>query len=97
MIALTATATGTVVKDICQNLNLEQPLVVKDSFSRNNITFSVLWEEDKKYRLKELFAQNNGSAIVYVQSRKMTMELAYFLSQQGHTSTFFHGGISKKG
>lgn len=96
MIALTATATGTVVKDICQNLNLEQPLVVKDSFSRNNITFSVLWEEDKKYRLKELFAQNNGSAIVYVQSRKMTMELAYFLSQQGHTSTFFHGGISKK-
>ncbi|MCK0145535.1 RecQ family ATP-dependent DNA helicase [Arenibacter sp. F26102] len=96
MIALTATATGMVVKDICLNLKLEQPLVVKESFSRNNITFSVCWEEDKKYRLKELCAQTNGSAIVYVQSRKMTMELAYYLAQQGHTATFFHGGISKK-
>ena len=96
MIALTATATEMVVKDICNNLHLEQPLVVKDSFSRNNITFNVYWEEDKKYRLKELCAQTNTSSIVYVRSRKMTMELAYYLSQQGHTATFFHGGISKK-
>ena len=96
MIALTATATDMVVKDICQNLHLELPLVVKDSFSRNNITFSVCWEEDKKYRLKELCAQTNASTIVYVRSRKMTMELAYYLTQQGHTATFFHGGISKK-
>ncbi|MEQ9580565.1 MAG: RecQ family ATP-dependent DNA helicase, partial [Arenibacter sp.] len=96
IIALTATATAMVVKDICQNLHLELPLIVKDSFSRNNITFSVCWEEDKKYRLKELCAQTNTSSIVYVRSRKMTMELAYYLSQQGHTATFFHGGISKK-
>ncbi|MDL5511956.1 RecQ family ATP-dependent DNA helicase [Arenibacter sp. M-2] len=96
MIALTATATETVVKDICENLHLEQPLVVKDSFSRNNITFSVCLEEDKKYRLKELCAQTNTSTIVYVRSRKMTMELSYYLTRQGHTATFFHGGISKK-
>jgi ATP-dependent DNA helicase RecQ len=96
MIALTATATDMVVRDICENLNLEQPFVVKDSFSRSNITFSVCWEEDKKYRLKELCAQNHTSTIVYVRSRKMTMELSQYLSQQGHTTTFFHGGISKK-
>ena len=96
IIALTATATGIVVKDICQNLKLNQPLIVKDSFSRNNITFSVRWEEDKKYRLKELCAENQTSIIVYVRSRKMTVELSNYLSQQGHTATFFHGGISKK-
>ena len=31
IIALTATATSMVVKDICQNLHLELPLIVKDS------------------------------------------------------------------
>ncbi len=96
MMALTATATDMVVKNICENLQLERPLVVKDSFSRNNITFRICWEEDKKFRLKGLCAQTNASSIVYVRSRKMTMELAYYLSQQGHTATFFHGGISKK-
>ncbi|MCK0189087.1 RecQ family ATP-dependent DNA helicase [Arenibacter sp. F20364] len=96
MIALTATATDMVVKDICNNLQLEQPLVVKDSFSRNNITFSVCWEQDKKYRLKELCGQTKTSTIVYVRSRKMTLELSQYLSQQGHTATFFHGGITKK-
>ena len=96
VIALTATATDMVVRDICENLQLERPLVVKDSFSRSNITFRVCWEEDKKFRLKELCAQTNTSSIVYVRSRKMTLELANYLSQQGHTATFFHGGISKK-
>lgn len=96
VIALTATATNVVVKDICESLHLERPWVAKDSFSRSNITFRVCWEEDKRFRLKELCAQTNRSSIVYVRSRKMTLELANYLSQQGHTATFFHGGISKK-
>ncbi len=96
MIALTATATETVVKDICQNLKLQDPLLVKDSFSRNNITYSLCWEEDKKYRLKELCGQVRNSVIVYVRSRRMTTELASYLGAQGHSATFFHGGLSKK-
>lgn len=96
IIALTATATDPVVKDICANLTLRQPLMVKDSFSRDNIAFSVRWEEDKKYRLKKLCGETRTSIIVYVRSRRMTVELATYLVQQGHTATFFHGGINKE-
>ncbi len=49
MIALTATATKAVANDIVDNLKFINPLIVKDSFSRDNISFSVLWEEDKRY------------------------------------------------
>ncbi|MCM4166559.1 RecQ family ATP-dependent DNA helicase [Arenibacter sp. H213] len=96
VIALTATATDLVVQDICDNLNLQDPLKVKDSFARNNIAFSVFWEEDKNYRLKELCRECKSSVIVYVRSRRMTVEITKFLTHQGHTATFFHGGISKK-
>ncbi|HUH47013.1 MAG TPA: RecQ family ATP-dependent DNA helicase, partial [Arenibacter sp.] len=96
VIALTATATDLVVKDICENLKLKQPLLIKDSFSRDNIAFSVRWEEDKKYRLKILCQEAKTSVIVYVRSRKMTVDLASYLEKQGNTATFFHGGINKK-
>ncbi|HLT51118.1 MAG TPA: RecQ family ATP-dependent DNA helicase [Arenibacter sp.] len=96
VIALTATATDLVVKDICGNLKLQDPLLIKDSFSRDNIAFSVHWEEDKKYRLKKLCQEARTSVIVYVRSRRMTVELASYLGQQGITATFFHGGINQK-
>lgn len=96
MMALTATATEPVIKDIGRNLNLRDPLRVKTSFSRNNIAFNVCWEEDKKYRLRELCREAKTSTIVYVRNRRMTVELASYLQQHGNTATFFHGGIDRK-
>ena len=96
VIALTATATDLVIQDICENLKLNAPLKVKDSFARNNITFNVIWDEDKNYRLRELCREAKSSVIVYVRNRRMTVEIANYLTQLGHTATFFHGGISKK-
>src|SRR5690606_16344090 len=61
MIALTATATEHVAQDITDNLQLKNVVVVKDSFSRNNIAYKVLWEEDKRYRLKELCSQTTST------------------------------------
>lgn len=95
LIALTATATDLVVQDICDNLNLRAPLKVKDSFARDNIAFSVFWEEDKNYRIKELCRECRSSVIIYVRSRRMTVQIANFLTQHGHTAAFFHGGITK--
>src|SRR5690606_30752368 len=96
LISLTATPTDLVVQHICENLKLQQPLLIKDSFSRDNIAFNVRWEEDKKYRLKTWCQETRTSIIVYVRSRRMTVELATYLEQQGITATFFHGGINKK-
>jgi len=96
LIALTATATDNVATDIITNLQLDDALIVKDSFSRDNIAFKVLWAADKRYRLKQLCAKIDKSVIVYVRTRRLTQELTNFLNANGQTTTFFHGGISKK-
>jgi len=96
MIALTATATKQVVTDIIDNLKFIEPLVVKDSFSRKNISFKVFREEDKRYRLKLLCSKLERSAIVYVRTRRLTQEIAKYLNENKYAATFYHGGISKK-
>ncbi|MBD0776172.1 RecQ family ATP-dependent DNA helicase [Maribacter sp. ANRC-HE7] len=96
IIALTATATEAVAKDIVESLTLTDPLVVKDSFARNNIAFSVSWEEDKRYRLKQLCSNLDHSAIVYVRTRRAAQTLATFLQTNGCSSSYYHGGLSKQ-
>ncbi|WP_420322355.1 RecQ family ATP-dependent DNA helicase [Flagellimonas sp.] len=95
MIALTATATPKVMKDILENLGLEQATVFKDSFLRSNITFKVKRTEDKLYQLKKAIEDVSGSTIVYVRSRRMTVSLSEFLNKNGFKASYFHGGISK--
>ena len=94
-IALTATATPEVAKDIITNLQLNEPLVEKTSFARDNIAFSVQWDEDKNYQLKQLLEENNQSAIVYVRTRRLANELANYLLQHKIKATFYHGGLTK--
>lgn len=96
MIALTATATKTVANDIVENLNFINPLVIKDSFSRDNIAFSVKWKEDKRYRLKQLCTKTSKSSIVYVRTRRLAQDLANYLNQNDCSASFYHGGLSKK-
>jgi len=96
IIALTATATQTVADDIVAHLKFINPLVVKDSFSRGNIAFSVLWEEDKRYTLKQLCLTNDKSAIVYVRTRRLAQDLANYLNTNNCSASHFHGGLSKK-
>ena len=96
IIALTATATDQVALDISDNLLFRSPLVVKDSYSRPNIAFKVLWCQDKHYRLKQYFTETDKSGIVYVRTRKMTQDVARFLNANGCMADFFHGGVAKK-
>ncbi len=95
IIALTATATQAVANDIVENLKFINPLIVKDSFSRDNIAFSVLWEEDKRYKLNQLCLSIDKSAIVYVRTRRLAENLANYLNMNNCSSAYFHGGLSK--
>lgn len=96
IIALTATATDKVASDIVDNLEFSEPLIVKDSFSRDNISFNVIQVEDKKYKLKELCQKTQQSIIVYVRTRRITQELARYLNSNKCSADFFHGGITQK-
>lgn len=96
MIALTATARPEVVEEIINELDFTSPQIFKGSFYRPNIAYHVIETEDKQYELKRLLSTHKGTGIVYVRSRKATIELHSFLQQEGISSAYFHGGISNK-
>jgi len=96
IIALTATATAEVLEDTLVELKMELPAVFKNSFVRDNLSYQVFREDDKLYKAEQLLKNNKGSAIVYVRSRKSTIEISNQLNSLGISSTFYHGGISAK-
>ena len=94
VIALTATANQNVLSDIEKNLNLVKPKVFKKSFLRKQLAYQVFDVEDKLLRIKQIFTKTKKPAIVYVNSRKKTLEIAGFLNKNGFKSSFYHGGLS---
>jgi len=94
MIALTASATRQVKEDIAEKLELKKPSVFQKSFARENLSFAIRKTETKERKLIEILKKVQGTAIVYVRSRKATQDLARVLSQQGFSSTFYHAGLT---
>ncbi len=94
LIALTASATPKVIDDIIINLGIEKDKIIKKSFSRPNIAYIVLEEEDKIYRIKRLLDEHQGTAIIYVRNRKATVDIATIINNHGVSATYYHGGIS---
>ena len=95
-IALTATATNQVLKDIEQQLELQQPKLFKHSFFRKNLTYKTLLFEDKNFKIKSLLKANKESALVYVGSRLATQQMSNMLNKNGCSSGYYHGGMSNK-
>ena len=93
VLALTATATPEVVKDIQKQLAFKEENVFMMSFERKNVAYIVREAEDKREELVHILSSVAGSAIVYTRSRKRTKEMAQLLEQRGISSTFFHAGL----
>lgn len=96
VIALTATAKPEVIKETMLELDFINPQVFKASFSRANLAYNVVYSEDKQYDLEQQLRRHNGSSIVYVRSRKASIDIHNALKQKGFSSTFYHGGIPTK-
>ena len=93
-IALTATANNKVLKDIANNLQLSNHRLFKKSFFRENLAYQVFKIEDKLERLLQIFTKTKVPAIIYVNSRKKTAEIANFLNANAFKSTFYHAGLT---
>ena len=97
ILALTATATPQVVEDICAKLSATPAenafRVFRMSFERKNLTYIVKNAADKMQELIHTFQHTQGSAIVYVRSRRRTKEIAQALCQAGLSATFYHAGL----
>lgn len=95
VVALTATATRQVRDDIMEKLLFRNSSTVfQKSFARENISFVVRKTEHKEKKLVEILQKVNGSAIVYVRSRKVTQEIAGILVKRGIHSLYYHAGLT---
>lgn len=92
-LALTASATPEVVKDISVRLGMRSPAIFSKSFSRPNISFIVRLTEEKNTKLINILNSTHGSAIVYVRSRKRARETAEMLATNGIKASFYHAGL----
>lgn len=93
VLALTATATPEVVKDIQDKLHFPKYNVFQKSFKRDNLTYYVVKEEDKNNRMLRIMKRYPGTGIVYVRNRRKTQETAEFLRRNGITADFYHAGL----
>ncbi len=97
IMALTATATPKVLKDISTSLGLIQPKIFSTSFERKNIYYDVLHAEDKMATLKRLLINSpNESVIIYCRSRSKTEHIAKELQSLGLKAAFYHGGVEAR-
>ncbi len=94
IIALTASATKNVLKDIANSLQLQNYNVIRKSFFRDNLAYQIYDVEDKLHKLNQIFNKIKLPAIVYVNTRKRTQEISRYLNAQGYKSSFYHGGLS---
>lgn len=93
VLALTATATPDVVKDIQKRLDFKKEHVFQKSFKRDNLTYMVVKEENKRERMLKLMDYYKGTGIVYVRNRRKTQEIAEFLQERGVSADFYHAGL----
>ncbi|WP_281613976.1 ATP-dependent DNA helicase RecQ [Flammeovirga sp. SubArs3] len=92
--ALTATATEKAQKDIIEHLQFSEKYnFFRGSFNRPNLSFSVFHEEDMQVKLLKVLRGVEGSAIVYVRTRKMAKEVTQLLLSNNINADFYHGGL----
>lgn len=95
VLALTATATPEVVKDIQIQLGFKDgSQTFQMSFERKNLAYIVRKTEDKQKELIHILQKINGSAIVYTRNRKRTREITELLEANEITATFYHAGLN---
>ena len=94
VIALTATATERVRRDIVSQLELKNSRTFIGSFNRSNLTYRVKAKKNSFAALLTLLRQHqNEPAIVYCFSRKSTEDLAAGLTARGVKALPYHAGL----
>lgn len=97
VLALTATATPMVQRDIVQSLKLPRMEIVAGNFDRPNLTLEVRAMKsaaEKDYALMDILRQDQGASIVYTNSRKESERLTDLLQANGLSASCYHAGFN---
>ncbi|XDD52055.1 RecQ family ATP-dependent DNA helicase [Leptospira sp. WS92.C1] len=101
VIALTATATTRVIKDISDSLGLKEPVLVKGSFFRENLNFSIRFPQNETSRESDLLRlliqgsfqkSSAGRAIIYCATRQKVESVYELLKKNGFKVGKYHAG-----
>lgn len=97
VLALTATATPEVEKDILEQLAMQNPFVLKASFDRPNLTVRINQKSSQTKQLLEFLEKHKDqSGIIYAATRK-TVESTYLdLITAGYKPGKYHAGLSNE-
>lgn len=93
ILALTASATKLVADDIMNQLGFERPNILRSSFSRPNLSYSVRYTDDKNEQLLRVIRNVEGSGIIYLNTRTGCEQLVDILQKQGITASYYHAGL----
>jgi len=94
IMALTATATERVRKDIVSQLKLHEPRCFVASFNRANLTYRVIPRSQPLRQVLDVAQRHDGeSGIVYCASRNGAERLAKRLEGQGIRAVPYHAGL----
>jgi len=97
VLALTATATSKVIKDIGEQLGMESPSVYRGSFYRPNLKIACAKKGGdvnvRKFVLDYAKSHDKESGIVYCWSRKRVDSFAEYLQENGIKALPYHAGL----
>jgi ATP-dependent DNA helicase RecQ len=93
VLALTATATKPVIEDIQQKLLFHEKKFFKTSFLRGNLIYAVKYSENKDRDIIEMVKKLKGSGIVYVRSRRKSIEISKSLAKEGISVAYYNAGM----
>lgn len=96
ILALTATATPEVVRDIQERLLFRKENVFRMSFERKNLNYIVRPTENKDNEMLHILQSVEGTAIVYVRNRDRTREIAQLLNTHNISATYYHAGLDTR-
>ncbi|MBL7748859.1 MAG: RecQ family ATP-dependent DNA helicase [Chitinophagaceae bacterium] len=110
VLALTASATPDVQKDICEKLRPPQEgfrnlkgqkefagwQVFRQSFERTNLSYSTFRVDSKINKIVDILKKVPGTSIVYCKSRKRTKEISDLLCLQNISADFYHAGLPQE-
>ena len=93
VIALTATATPIVARDIMERLKFPEENLLRSGFERPNLSYIVRRTQDKMGQVRSVCEGVEGSGIVYVRSRARAQDLAESLKAAGISASYYHAGL----
>jgi len=96
VIALTASATPTVQKDIIEKLRFKQPGIFIESFERKNLSYSIFKVDSKINKIIEVLNNVEGSSIIYCRNRRQTKNVADLLLLQNIAADHYHAGLAQE-